>query len=621
MLLGAMAGTAGARVVSYRGVRLNVPAGWPVYRLGPRSETCVRFDRHAVYLGTPSDVQRCPAHAVGRTEAVLISGPAHAGGVTAMASSGGSLGVAPLPFGLRATVTWLHHPGLIARILGRRPIAAPTASPDARPRLTHPVGRAADAIFTGPGFDACAAPSAATMAAWSQSPYRAVGVYIGGINSACAQPNLTPSWVAAQVAAGWRLIPTYVGDQGVGACAGSCARISSATAGAEGAAAAQDAIDHAQALGVPPGNPIYDDMEQYDQSSSHTAAVLAFLTGWTSALHAAGYRAGVYSSAASAVTDLVKQQGTGYLEPDDIWIGDWNGRATTSDPYVPADDWANHQRIHQYRGGHNERYGGVTLNIDSNDLDGDTAGSSGAVFTPAPIQVVPNGTFVSEQGSPTVYRVAGDAPLPVTSWLAFGGPQPVTVLTPQQWAELRQYPANGTFVQSTAEQDYRFAGGAAIAAGSTWSALGTPPDYTVIDQWDIANSSNPLAHVATAPADGTIVEGLPSRSFWRFAAGTRIRSGASSSAVGVADVGLSAYPVTPGFVAGAGVALPRLQCVVPQLQHMTLTGARRALIAAHCALGSLREPRNAHHRLHVYRQSAARRSIHPAGYRVGLWLL
>ena len=32
--------------------------------------------------------------------------------------------------------------------------------------------------------------------------------------------------------------------------------------------------------------------------------------------------------------------------------------------------WNNHQRVHQYVGGHNEAYGGITINIDTNALDG-----------------------------------------------------------------------------------------------------------------------------------------------------------------------------------------------------------------------------------------------------------
>ena len=37
--------------------------------------------------------------------------------------------------------------------------------------------------FAGLAFDACAAPSNAEMAAWkAHSPYRAIGIYIGGIH-------------------------------------------------------------------------------------------------------------------------------------------------------------------------------------------------------------------------------------------------------------------------------------------------------------------------------------------------------------------------------------------------------------------------------------------------------
>ena len=58
---------ASAKLLRYRGERIAVPAAWPVYDLSARPQTCVRFDRHAIYLGRPSAVQQCPAHAVGRT--------------------------------------------------------------------------------------------------------------------------------------------------------------------------------------------------------------------------------------------------------------------------------------------------------------------------------------------------------------------------------------------------------------------------------------------------------------------------------------------------------------------------------------------------------------------------
>jgi len=65
-------------------------------------------------------------------------------------------------------------------------------------------------VFTGYAFDACKAPTTATLQAWAASPYRALGIYIGGTNRACAQPNLTPQWVLDTTALGWSLLPLYV---------------------------------------------------------------------------------------------------------------------------------------------------------------------------------------------------------------------------------------------------------------------------------------------------------------------------------------------------------------------------------------------------------------------------
>jgi glycoside hydrolase-like protein len=627
---------ASAQVVRFHGYRLSVPSGWPVYQLARRPRTCVRFDRHAIYLGTPSSAQTCPAHAVGRTEAVLISPVGRAGrrraaarvnGAAGLAGSGGSVDRVTLgSSGLVATATWSSDRGLVAHILRHRLAVTRPAHPTAPARAAGATkAHAAGAVFTGLGFDACSTPSAGAMSAWSQSPFRAVGVYIGGLNSACAQPNLTPGWVSGEVAAGWHLIPTYVGYQGAGACGGTCATIDPAQATAEGAAAASDAVSHAQALGIPAGNPIYDDLEQYTRSTASTTAVLAFLSGWTTQLHAAGYQSGVYSSASSAITDLVNQQGTGYQEPDDIWIGDWNNQPSTSDPYVPAGDWSSHARVHQYNGAHNDTYGGVTLNVDSDYVDGATADTGGAnTATP----VVPDGTFVQEAGSTDVYRVAGGAPLLVTSWAPYGGPQPVTTLSAEQFAQLRAYPADGTFVQTTTELNYRFAGGAPFAV-SSWSVFGGIQPYVVVDEWNIENAGNPLSHVAITPADGTVVQGLPSNSDWLFCSGQRTLVPANAKAVEVDDAGLASFAQGTNSacatVRGAGALQGKVlkHCVVPRLKHMTLARARRALLKANCRVGKVRKPKHVkrNHTLHVFGQSAKVRSQHVVRYRVNLRLI
>jgi hypothetical protein len=124
------------------------------------------------------------------------------------------------------------------------------------------------------------------------------------------------------------------------------------------------------------GSPIYFDMESYTRTSSATKATLAFLAAWTNELHALGYASGVYSSSSSGIADLAAQYGSGYPLPDDIWTANWNGAQNTLDPNLPAGSWATHQRLHQYRGGHNETYGGVTINIDNDYIEGATVGAA-----------------------------------------------------------------------------------------------------------------------------------------------------------------------------------------------------------------------------------------------------
>jgi Domain of unknown function (DUF1906) len=330
LCLGALASGTAAQTLRFGGETVRVPPSWPVHRLAEHPRMCVRLDRRAVYLGSPAANQRCPATAaVGRRRAILVD------------------------------------PAAAERARSALPVA---------PRA---LASAAGAnIFTGLGFDACSAPSSRAMEAWDDSPYRAVGVYIGGENRGCSQPNLTASWVSAQTAAGWHLIPTYVGLQAPTSSCSDCAKLTAAQATAQGAADAADAVADASAVAIGPGSPIYFDMESYSRTSSASAATLAFLEAWTKKLHSLGYVSGVYSSSASGIADLAARLGSGYVLPDQLWIANWNGQRNTLDPVVPASGWASHQRIHQYQGGHDETYGGTTINIDNNYVDASTVGSA-----------------------------------------------------------------------------------------------------------------------------------------------------------------------------------------------------------------------------------------------------
>jgi hypothetical protein len=349
----------GKRTLHFDGRTLSVPRSWPVLRLAQNPHMCVRLDRRAVYLGTPSSQQNCPAGAMGRRRAILVEPRSGAAASAALPRAG-------------ASVSRASRSGT---------------------------------VFTGLGFDACTAPSARSMNAWKESPYRAVGVYIGGLNRGCSQPNLTPEWVAAQTAAGWHLIPTYVGLQAPTSACSSCAKLSASQATAQGVASAVDAVEEASAVAMGPGSPIYFDMESYSRTSSATAATLAFLEAWTKKLHELGYVSGVYSSSASGIADLGDQVGSGYELPDQLWIANWNGAQSTSDPAVPSNAWTQHQRIHQYRGGHNESYGGVTINIDNDYVDGSTVGE--ATLPPTPEDDPVGALDLAKAAAPGQVRIRG----------------------------------------------------------------------------------------------------------------------------------------------------------------------------------------------------------------------
>lgn len=224
--------------------------------------------------------------------------------------------------------------------------------------------------FTGLGFDTCAAPSNAAMKAWLQSPYRAVGIYIGGVNRGCAQANLTPNWVSTQQTAGWRLFPLYVGLQAP--CSTYQRRIDPARAATQGREAADDAAASARNLGLALRSTLILDMERYPAGNAAcTAAVDTFVSAWTSRLHEHGFLAGLYTSVESAgLRDQVAAYTRpGYARPDLLDFARWDGVQTVSDPAIPATYWAPKRRIKQYQGDHHETWGGVRITIDSNYLD------------------------------------------------------------------------------------------------------------------------------------------------------------------------------------------------------------------------------------------------------------
>ncbi|MFG2056207.1 glycoside hydrolase domain-containing protein [Micromonospora sp. NPDC048930] len=248
--------------------------------------------------------------------------------------------------------------------------------------------------FTGLGFDACTAPSSTAMQAWrANSPYQAVTIYFGGVDRGCLQPNLTADWVAQQVAAGWHLVPMYVGLQAP-CLETSKAKIDPTQAAAQGRAQAEDAIVQAQNLGLPRESVLVYDMEDYSGGDTAcTTAVLNFMSAWTARLHDSGYLSGLYSSMARGVADQVAAyNNAGYVRPDYVHFARWDNVATVADSGIPSNYWSPKRRMKQHVGPHDETYGGVTINIDGDYLD------------VAPMPATPFGDYTGNGWSDVAYR-------------------------------------------------------------------------------------------------------------------------------------------------------------------------------------------------------------------------
>ena len=250
--------------------------------------------------------------------------------------------------------------------------------------------RPADALgtvrLTGYGGDSCTAPSVSQMQAfYSNTRFSYWGIYLGGSNRGCAQPNLTASWVTSVTNMGWDLLPIWVGPQNpCNSSQGSTFSSDPGTAVSQGRNEALAAYQAWKAISPVSDVPIDYDLE--GPSSNTTAcrtAAKAFIDGWVSQLHVAPAQpAGVYSSACGGAMDDFS---TIANPPDFIDAADWDGDPNTASiSCIDASHWAGTQRHKQYQGDHNETMNGVTLNIDSRCANGQVFGAGNHTSTTHP---------------------------------------------------------------------------------------------------------------------------------------------------------------------------------------------------------------------------------------------
>jgi|HubBroStandDraft_4_1064222.scaffolds.fasta_scaffold64119_2 hypothetical protein len=225
------------------------------------------------------------------------------------------------------------------------------------------------------GFDTCGAPSLQTMKAW-RAKYAVAAIYIGGQEMGCGYGNLSRSWVQSAEAMGWSLMPTFVGLQAP--CNSFSDEINPSQAALQGQQAATQAVSDAASFGLGPGSPIYFDMEAYNETkASCVTAVLTFLDAWDRQVQASGYVSGVYSSAGSGVINLQNTSSVGghpLAKPQAIWFALWDNAVNlTGSPYMTPAVWSASARSKQYAGPRVVTVGGISLNIDSDLVDGPVA--------------------------------------------------------------------------------------------------------------------------------------------------------------------------------------------------------------------------------------------------------
>ncbi|MEU7603460.1 DUF1906 domain-containing protein [Streptomyces sp. NPDC041003] len=385
------------QTVDYHGLRLALPADWRVVDLDRDPGACLRLDLPTLYLGHAGTQSECTGRAVAsRADTLhlepLDGAPERADVPTVTVETATALPESPHPSasnelryallrpGVMATVSYGAAPDAVRRVLTRaRTLSATPAPRPAVPAVARGGDqRSVQEAFKGEGFDACTAPTQKAMDTWrAESPFRAIGIYIGGRARACAQPRLTARWVERQAGAGWHLMPIWVGPQPWHSSSTGLSTDPSEANG-QGKEAAEGAVDAARSLGMAEGTVLYNDLENYTDRATWDAPVVAYLTAWTQRLHELGFRSAAYVSVSSGVKALsAHHHQAPQAMPDVLWAARWNLSASVADADMglPAGTalWAGPRRAHQFRGDHDATYGGVTINIDRNWVDVDPA--------------------------------------------------------------------------------------------------------------------------------------------------------------------------------------------------------------------------------------------------------
>ena len=200
----------------------------------------------------------------------------------------------------RAGCLWAVGDGCAGRRRAPDPGRAPSRSSCPRSPATPRCRRRTQSREQSLGFDTCDTPGLAEMWVWRQhSPYSTVAVYIGGELRHCKNPFLDDGvWVPRVVEQGWRIIPIYVGPQAP--CTNFRLTIDAENPESHGRGDGPRRRG-LRVVGLPPGAPIYYDLEAYRGADLACSDVVnTFVSGWVREVRAAGYKTGLYTTPRAA---------------------------------------------------------------------------------------------------------------------------------------------------------------------------------------------------------------------------------------------------------------------------------------------------------------------------------
>ena len=236
-------------------------------------------------------------------------------------------------------------------------------------------------IFTGYGFEACTAPSLAALQALARvAVSRARHLHRRREPRLRERQPLRRRGSPSTLALGWSLLPLYVGLQAP--CVGQSGLAEDLDRrrdrGEPGRARPRTTRSRARRARPAGGQPHllrHGGLQGQRRDVHEGGAVVRLGAGDASCTR----RATSPASTAAPRRRSATSPRSARRSPTTSWIANWNGvEDVFGDPYVSDALWPNHQRVHQYKGGHKETYGGVTINIDSDYVDGAVVGGSAA---------------------------------------------------------------------------------------------------------------------------------------------------------------------------------------------------------------------------------------------------